>query len=36
MAFANTYATVVMSTAVRKLMEEGKAKEEKLRCGWED
>lgn len=31
MAFANTYATVGTAAAVRKLMEEEKAKEEKLR-----
>lgn len=36
MAFANTYATVGTAAAVKKLTEERKAKEEKLRRGWED
>lgn len=34
MAFANTYATVGTAAAVKKLMDERKAKEEKLRRGW--
>lgn len=36
MAFANTYATVGTAAAVKKLMDERKAKEEKLRRGWEE
>lgn len=36
MAFANTYATVGTAAAVKKLMEEEKAKEEKIRRGWEE
>lgn len=36
MAFANTYATVGTAAAVKKLMEEEKAKEEKLRRGREE
>lgn len=36
MAFANTYATVGTAAAVKKLTEERKAKEKKLRRGWEE